>query len=117
MGRISQEFYCGECKGYFAIRLNMSLNHEVEIVCPNCKHEHRRRIEDGQIFERGRHITPISEKILTSMANYSKTPITQRMRDAHEKQIYSARRDGVPYENQPMMEQWLSVAARERGEE
>lgn len=117
MSRMSQEFYCGECSGYFSIRLNMSLNHEVLIVCPNCKHEHRRRITDGQIFELGRHTTSVVEKILTSMANYSKSPITQKMRDAHEKNIYNARRDGVPYEHQPMMEQWLSVAARERGEE
>lgn len=55
MGRISQEFYCGECKGYFVVRLNIELNHEVEIACPNCGHEHRRCIVDGLIFEQGRH--------------------------------------------------------------
>lgn len=113
MGRISQEFYCGECKGYFVVRLNIELNHEVEIACPNCGHEHRRCIVDGLIFEQGRHTTQVKEKILVTKANYSKTPITEKMREAHNR-AYGGRRDGVPL---PMMDQWLNVAARERGEE
>lgn len=112
MDRISQEFYCGECQGYFVIRLNIVLNQEVEIVCPNCGHEHRRCIVDGQIYENGRYRTESRERILTTKANYSKMPVTEKMRQAHEKK-YGGRRDGVPL----MTEQWLNVAARERGEE
>jgi len=116
MSRISEEFYCGECSGYFVVRLNIALNHEAEIVCPNCGHEHRRCIVNGQIFEHGRHSTNSKEKVLTTKANYSKTPVTQKMRDAHEKK-YGSRRDGVLIDREPMLEQWLNVAARERGEE
>ena len=51
MSRISQEFYCGECSGYFVVRLNIALNHEAEIVCPNCGHEHCRVVRNGIITE------------------------------------------------------------------
>lgn len=121
MDRVSQEFYCGECSGYFLIRLNTALNHEAEIKCPNCGHEHRRCVVNGEIFEKGRHTTTSREKILTSMASYSKTPITQKMRDAHEGKQFHGRRDGVVLERDPATqaefnERWLSIAARERGE-
>lgn len=110
MERISQEFFCGECHGYFLVRLNIALNHEAEIVCPNCGHEHRRCIKDGQIYEQGRFNTTIKEKIRPTSATYSKTPLTEKMQQAHEK--HGSRRDGVPV----MMDRWLEVAARERGE-
>lgn len=111
MERLLQEFFCGECVGYFHVKLNVALNHEVEIVCPNCKHEHRRCIVNGQIFESGRYETSSKEKIRPTPASYSKTPLTQKMRDAHEKR--GSRRDGVPV---PMYDRWLEVAAREKGE-
>jgi predicted RNA-binding Zn-ribbon protein involved in translation (DUF1610 family) len=111
MSSISQEFYCHECNGYFLVRLNMAINHEAEIICPNCGHEHRRCIIDGQIFEKGRNSTAVKEKIRTTKVNYSKTPFTQKMREAHENSSFHGRRDGVP-----MFDQWLNVAARERGE-
>jgi ribosomal protein L32 len=95
----------------------MALNHVVEIKCPNCSHLHRRCIKDGQIYEFGRHGTDIKEEILVTMASYSKEPLTQKMKLAHEQNSYANRRDGaiIP-DREPMYDRWLEIAARERGE-
>jgi hypothetical protein len=116
MARMSQEFYCGECQNYFIVRLNMELNHEVLVVCPNkkCKHEHRRRIENGQIFESGRFSKEPAEHVLANVATLSKIPFTEQMQKAAEKNSYGGRRDGVPIID-PM--RWHDIAARERGED
>jgi len=119
-GRITQEFYCGECSGYFLVRLNMELNSVVMIRCPKCSHLHQRCINDGQIFEKGRHQTSVKENIRTTMATYSKEPHTVKMQEAQKKNKHSTycadRRDGVPM-SQDQMDRWLNVAARERGED
>lgn len=116
MSRVTQEFYCGECQGYFLVRLNMALNFEALIKCPKCGHEHRRCINNGEICEQGRHHTDVRETIHTTMATYSKEPFTDRMRKAHDQRSYSGRRDGVPID--PIMAgSWLNVAARERGDD
>ncbi len=112
MGRIAQEFYCGECQGYFLIQLNMALNMEVHIVCPNCGHEHRRCIKDGQIYENGRYESKVKEEILCTRASYSKEPLTAKMKSPS-----CHRRDGVPLLDEDMKQRWLQVAARERGED
>lgn len=116
MSRVSQEFYCGECQGYFVVRLNMSLNFEALIQCPQCGHEHRRVIKDGEIYEKGRHTVSVKETILTTMATYSKEPFTDKMKKAHENGAWGGRRDGVAFDH-AMAERWLNVVARERGEE
>jgi hypothetical protein len=131
MDRVLQEFYCGECDGYFRLKLNVSLNYEVEVQCPNpkCKHLHRRCVVDGQIYEQGRYKTDKRETLIASDATYSKTPVTQRMREAHDsKQIsekYRQRRDGVPIEdslfggevyddNSARMDRWASLASKNK---
>ena len=121
MDKVLQEFYCGECKGYFRIPLNPIIDYEVEICCPNCGHEHRRCVVKGVIFEQGRHQTNSREKIRVSMATYSKMPITAKMLEAHNGKQFSGRRDGVVIERDPLSqtefdERWLSIAAREKGE-
>jgi ribosomal protein L32 len=98
------------------IRLNMSLNFEAHIKCPNCGHEHRRVIKDGEIYEQGRHHADVKETIHTTMATYSKEPFTDKMKKAHEKRSWNDRRDGVPIDYY-MADRWLQVAARERGED
>ena len=112
--RKSEEFYCNECQGYFIVRLNLALDHEVEIVCPQCKHKHRRCIKDGHIFEVGRFNTESKEEIMPTIATYSKEPHSKAMQDAHKS--HGSRRDRVPY-RPPMYDRWLDVAARERGED
>lgn len=106
MSRVWQEFYCGECKGYIRVKLNIELNHEVEVVCPKCGHRHRRVIRDGQIFENGRFTNEPKEEICPPMSAYQKEPWTKKMRTAHEKNDYGARRaaevitaDDVPKES------------------
>lgn len=111
MSRISQEFYCGECTGYFLVRLNDSLNHGVEIVCPNCGHEHRRCIVDGQIFENGRHETPVKEKIRPTKVSYSKEPLTTQMKQAGG---WGQRRDGSIL-TEMMRSRWLEKGTEEKG--
>ena len=111
MNRVIQEFYCGECAGYFLVSLNMALNFEAEIQCPNCGHKHRRVIKDGEIYEDGRYRFSAKETILTTKAHYSKKPFTEKMRKAGKWD----KRDGVPMDY-TMAERWLNVAARERGE-
>jgi hypothetical protein len=113
MSRVTQEFYCGECQGYFLVRLNMALNFEAHIKCPKCEHEHRRIIKDGEIYEKGRYGVDVKETIHTTMAQYSKEPFTAKMKKASK---WGDRRDGVPMDH-VMAERWLNVAARERGED
>ena len=96
--KVWQEFYCGECSGYFNVKLNMGLSHGVEVVCPNCKHEHHRFIKGGEIFEQGRSSNKPVEKILPPKSSYHKEPITKKMIDAENKDRWSARRDGVKIE-------------------
>ena len=111
MERISQEFYCSECKGYFLVRLNTSLNQGVEIVCPNCGHEHRRCIVDGQIFENGRFKTDVKEKIRPTKTSYSKEPLTTKMKQAGD---WGQRRDGSIL-TELMRSRWLEKAADDQG--
>ena len=110
--RVTQEFYCGECSGYFLVRLNMELNHEVMVRCPSCNHLHQRNIRDGRIFEKGRFESTVKENIRTTMATYSKKPHTEAMQKAQKASDYRGRRDGVPLD----MERWLEIAGRERGD-
>lgn len=110
--RASQEFYCGECNGYFMVRLNMALNHEVHVKCPNCGHEHRRVVQDGIIYESGRYGSDVKERVLTTIATYHKEPITERMIKAHAKKQYAGRRDGVKMTSE-QLERWAEIAQRE----
>lgn len=105
MSRVSQEFYCGECNGYFVVRLNMAINHRVEIICPNCGHQHLRNIVDGVIYEKGRYDGKAVEEIMPTKASYSKKSRTEAM-------VNSAKRDGVV-----LADRWLDIAAREKGED
>lgn len=111
--RTSQEFYCGECKGYFIVRLNVALNHEMVMKCPKCGHEHRRVIKDGVIYESGRFESPVKERVLTTLATYHKQPVTDRMKRAHGIISWGGRRDGVQMTPE-QMERWAEKAERER---
>lgn len=43
------EFHCTSCGKYFDIKLNMKLNGNHRVHCPNCEHVHYRKIENGEI--------------------------------------------------------------------
>ena len=110
--RQSQEFYCGECRGYFIVRLNMALNHEALIKCPNCGHEHQRCVNNGVIYERGRFANSVKETVRPMKSSYSKKPRTKAMEEAHEKNSYRDRRDGVKMSRQ-QLSRWAEIADRE----
>ena len=94
--RVWQEFYCtksgGGCGGYVLVKLNMSLNCNVEMVCPKCGHKHRRSIVKGEIKEEGRFNGNPVEEIYPTMGAWSDKPHTKGM----EKAISTRKeRDGV----------------------
>lgn len=95
--KIWQEFYCGECKGYFRVKLNMALTIGVEMVCPKCQHKHHRFIKEGVIYENGRSYNGAKEEICPPLSAYSKEPLTAKMQSATG---WGDRRDGVKIEKE-----------------
>lgn len=59
------EFYCQVCGKYFDVKLNMSLNGNHRVHCPNpkCGHIHYRKIENGEITE-GRFDNHLQDEII-----------------------------------------------------
>ena len=46
-----QELWCHECMKYVQFDLDIELDGEHVIICPNCGHEHCRIIEKGIVTE------------------------------------------------------------------
>jgi DNA-directed RNA polymerase subunit RPC12/RpoP len=46
-----QELYCHNCGRYVQFSIDLSLNGNHVIVCPNCGHEHCRVVKDGIITD------------------------------------------------------------------
>jgi len=44
-----QELYCHDCGKYVQFNLDLSLNGNHILNCPNCGHEHCRVVKDGKI--------------------------------------------------------------------
>lgn len=44
-----QELYCHNCDKYVQFDIDVSLNGNHEIVCPNCGHIHYRVVQNGRI--------------------------------------------------------------------
>ncbi len=51
MARVTHEFNCSNCPAIFDVKLNMALNGNYRIHCPQCKHIHFRKVEDGKITD------------------------------------------------------------------
>ncbi len=115
--RTSQEFFCNGCEGFIIVRLNMHINHVVEVVCPECGRKHRRNIKEGRIWEDGRHASDVKETVRPTMATYSKKARTSVMREARERgSTREGLRDGVPLETETMLsERWTELAQMETG--
>ncbi len=138
MNKIWQEFYCQGCGGYFRVKLNMSLNLFVKVVCPGprdapCGRQHQRVIENGEIKERfangkDRHSKPHTEEIYVTHADYSKDPWTKHMKKMSKKKgdgsYCDQRRKGVAIAKKDVpksrvmspaqMERWAEIAHREK---
>jgi len=119
--KVFQEFYCGNCQGHIRVRLNMAYDRAIFVCCPQCKHEHQRYIEKGQILENGRFDHGnVKEKICPPLSAYNKEPITKRMKKAEKS--YHDRRDGVVIKSSDdlvadsfLRERWIELYGNERG--
>lgn len=80
MARVTQEFYCTKsgdgCGGYFLAKLNMALNGVHKIICPNCGHDHRRKINNGCIVEEGRYLSNPVDEIYATKSSFRMEPYT-----------------------------------------
>lgn len=47
----AQELWCHDCKRYVQFKMDMSLNGNHVLNCPNCNHEHCRVVENGKITD------------------------------------------------------------------
>jgi len=86
--KVYQEFLCatsgGGCGGYTLVKLNTAFDGVVKIICPNCKHEHGRIVENGHIQENwhgqshylSQRNDKTSHEIISTMAAFSMTPRT-----------------------------------------
>ena len=103
MASVWQEIHCttsGQgCGGFILVKLDTTLNRRVTLVCPKCKHEHRRAIKNGQVVEEGRHNGDAQEELCPTMAAWSATPRTKCMQKVIEKHQYDKERDGVVIKN------------------
>lgn len=46
-----QELYCHNCEGYVQFSVDLSLNGNHVLECPNCRHEHCRVVRNGRITD------------------------------------------------------------------
>ena len=81
-----QELHCHACQKYVQFDLDLELNGNHVLECPNCSHEHCRVVENGQItgdrWDQRNGAVPVSTSSMTwtttsSWATYtSGTPTT-----------------------------------------
>jgi Zn finger protein HypA/HybF involved in hydrogenase expression len=46
-----QELYCHNCGKYVQFNLDLSVDGNYKLNCPNCGHEHYRIVKDGKITD------------------------------------------------------------------
>lgn len=106
MMKVYQEFYCHWCPDggtYIKVPLNMALNYRVVIVCPLCKRQHERVIENGQIFDRGKNELFV-EEICPPKSACSKTPWHVKIKShARNGEVFRSKDD---LRTQTMKEAW-----------
>lgn len=49
---VNQELYCHSCNQYVRFEIDIDQDGDYTIPCPNCGHEHYRRIKDRRITSR-----------------------------------------------------------------
>ena len=71
-----QELHCHNCGRYVQFRLDLSLNGNHVLNCPNCGHEHCRVVNDGKItdirWDRRNQTIQVSPNVI-STTTYSVT--------------------------------------------
>jgi hypothetical protein len=107
--KIWQEFYCNDCPegNYMRVRLNMGLNHSVEIVCPMCKAKHHRTIKNGLIFD-GKNGNVV-EQICPPKSACSKEPIAAKMFKNARDGVKIEQTDAEKIRDSIMKERWIEL--------
>ena len=71
----TMEFWCsssgGGCGGYFTARLRTNINGDYTMVCPDCGHEHNRKIVKGVVTS-DRCNNSRTERIIVPKSAFSK---------------------------------------------
>ena len=67
-----QELWCHECDKYVQFDIDVGLNGNHVIVCPDCGHEHCRVVKDGKVTD----IRWDSRNRADSVTNYMTTGLT-----------------------------------------
>lgn len=80
------EFYCsGGCRGYTIVHLDTDIDEDIIFQCPNCTHEHMRRMKGGKVTE-ARHNTTREDSrvhlLEVSKAAFSKEPRLGKLQEA-----------------------------------
>jgi len=82
MARRKHEFYCSSCSKYFDVKLNMSLNGNHRVHCPNCGHIHFRLIEGGKIT--GTRFNETTDKIIVDDIRPMKASCRDYLTEVHD---------------------------------
>jgi hypothetical protein len=97
--KVWQEIHCtssgGGCGGFILVKIDVSINQTVTLICPKCKHKHQRVIKNGQITESGRFNNNPQEELCPTIAAWSETPRTRCMQKIIKDRDYAKERDGV----------------------
>ena len=73
MARVLCEFY-GHCGGYIYVKLNLELNGNHVVNCPNCGHKHYRVVKNGIITEdRFNESFRLADELILMPSAYTKT--------------------------------------------
>lgn len=51
MNERRHELFCTECRNYVQFTMDLSVDGEYEIQCPNCHHLHYRIVKDDEVTE------------------------------------------------------------------
>jgi hypothetical protein len=107
--KIWQEFYCNDCPdgNYIMVRLNMGLNHSVEVVCPECGAKHHRTIKNGQLFD-GKNGTVV-EQICPPKSACSKESRTAKMFKNARDGVLVEESDADKIRRDMMRERWIEL--------
>ncbi len=70
-----QELHCHACQKYVQFDLDLSMNGNHVLNCPNCRHEHCRVVKDGKITgerwgQRNGGIIPISHATTSGTSTF-----------------------------------------------
>ena len=77
-----QELYCHDCGRYVQFDIDLELDGNHVLVCPNCGHEHCRVVKGGRITDirwaqRNGPTIPVSQYAVTSSTTSTFTTYTQ----------------------------------------